>query len=401
MDKKRVTIFSWALYDFSNAIFGMNVIALYFALWVTVEKGAEDIVYGFVLGLSMLIAAIAMPILGAISDKKNERVPFLIIFTLLCVLFLSFIGMVESIFLGLLFFAIANLGYLISGAVFYNALLPYVADEESIGRVSGYGVCLSYVGVITGLLAIRPIALKFGYQATFIPTAFFFLIFALPCFIFVKDKDVRKIKNIGELIKGAFLSLKNTLKEIRASKNQFDFFLSLFIIINIVNTVFIFMSVYLKEVVLLKDAEIITLYIVSNIFSIIGALASGVISDRIGPKKTLLGAIMVCVLSVFLAIISFHKNFFWVIGPLAGLAFSGIRVSGRAFAITLFPKERIGEIFGLLGFLSNLAFIGLLIWGAVVFIFGPLGPFRYRIALFVSLCILTWGVTILRKVSPE
>jgi len=225
--RRRLTIFSWALYDFANAIFAMNVIALYFALWVTVEKGAQDIVYSFALGLSMFLAAISMPILGALSDKKGRRMPFLIFFTLECVVFLAIIGLVDSLAIGLILFGMSNFGYLIAGAVFYNALLPYIADGDKIGRVSGLGISLSYLGTITGLILIRPIALKFGYQATFIPTALFFILFALPCFLFVKDSPAAPsesgVKN-SLLIKDSFRGIMRTFNEIRSSKEQFTFF---------------------------------------------------------------------------------------------------------------------------------------------------------------------------------
>ncbi len=401
MSNKRLAVSSWALYDFANAIFGMNVLALYFALWVTLDKGAEDIVYGFVLGLSMFVAAISMPILGAISDRKGRRMPYLIFFTLLCIIFLSFIGVVNTIILGLIFFAISNLGYVISGALFYNTLLPYVADKERIGRVSGYGVSLSYLGTITGLLAIRPIVLKFGYQAAFIPTALFFLLFALPCFLFVKDTKEPRGGNLRELVKEAFSNLRATLNEIKNSRSLFSLFLALFIIINVVNAIFIFMSVYLKKAILFLDSELIILYIISTIFSIFGAIVSGFATDKIGAKKTLTGAILVCCLAASVAIVSINKYIFLIVGPMMGLAFSAIRVSGRALIINTFSREKIGEIFGLIGLLSNLAFIGLLMWGIIVFLFGPLGAVKYRIALFTLLIMLILGVIILQRAPTE
>lgn len=398
-DNKALTIVSWALYDFANAIFAMNVIALYFVLWVTVEKGAEDIVYSLVLGGSMFLAAITMPLLGAVSDKRGKRIPFLIFFTVLCVLFLFMIGLTESLILGLIFFAIANFGYLIAGAVFYNALLPVVADADKIGRISGFGICLSYAGTITGLFLIRPIALKFGYQATFIPTALLFLLFSLPCFLFVKDKVVPGKGSVGKLIEESFKQLFVTLKDVRSSRELSRFFLAIFIIINIVNSVFIFMSVYLKKVFFFSDSELFKLYIFSNIFSLGGAISAGFISDKIGARKTFVGAIIICSVAILMGVTAISKIVFWAVGPMVGIAFSSIRVSGRALAVELFPKEKIGEIFGHLGFVSNLAFMGLFLWGAIVYVLEPLGTGRYRVALFSMFIVLMFGVRVLIKSS--
>jgi len=109
-------------------------------------------------------------------------------------------------------------------------------------------------------------------------------------------------------------------------------------------------------------------------------------------------AILLCSVAAFFAAVSFSKIFFWVIGPMTGVAFSAVRVSGRALAVEIFPEEKIGEIFGLLGFLSNLAFIGLLIWGALVYVFSPLGLVKYRIALFALVAILLLGAKVLKGV---
>ena len=41
--KNRLEVFSWVFYDFANTIFSMNVVSLYFPLWITVNHGWEDI----------------------------------------------------------------------------------------------------------------------------------------------------------------------------------------------------------------------------------------------------------------------------------------------------------------------------------------------------------------------
>lgn len=400
--RSALTVFSWALYDFSDAMFGMNILAFSFALYLTVEKGIQDIVYGCALGISMFLASLFMPILGVISDKQGRRMPYLIFFTLLCIIFLILMGITDNVIMQIIFFCISNFGYLLSGAVFYNALLTSVADKADLGRVSGYGVSLSYAGILTGLIIIRPYALRYGYQATFIPTALFFLIFALPCFFFVKEKKMPITPNpLTYSIREAFKTIARSIYEIKKSRELLSFFLGIFIVVNIINAIFVFMSVYLKKAFNFSDSEILVLYIVSTAFSITGALSSGFITDKTGPKKALIGSILLCCAAMFIAVLSPKKEFFWISGPMAALSFSGVRVSGRALAIELFPKERMGEVFGILGFLSNLAFIGFLLWGLMVYLFTPLGMIRYRITLLISLIILVLGGLILQRTSTE
>src|SRR3989338_2477925 len=86
------SIVSWALYDFANTIFSANIISLYFALWVTIDKKGEDILYSITLSISMVLAAILEPLLGAVSDIYKKRMPFLIFFTVQCCIFTALMG---------------------------------------------------------------------------------------------------------------------------------------------------------------------------------------------------------------------------------------------------------------------------------------------------------------------
>ena len=186
------------MYDFANNIFAMNIISLYFALWVTVDKKGEDILYSFSLAFSMIAAAIAAPLIGMISDKLGRRKIFIIGFTLISVTFTALIGLSPSLLIGLLFFAVANFGYQLAATV-YNALLPEITDKKTIGRISGYGKMFGYIGAIVGLVLVRPFVSIGGRSWAFVPTAIFFLIFALPCFIFIKEKPKSRGESKGKI----------------------------------------------------------------------------------------------------------------------------------------------------------------------------------------------------------
>ena len=158
------TILSWIIYDFANTIYSMNVVTMYFPLWVTVNLAMEDLWVSLSNSLSMVFVGITMPVLGVISDNYRARMPFLIFLTALCVVSTTLIGVVANIgltviltvVLGSLFFTCANYAFQ-GGLVFYNALLPDVSTKETIGRISGYGVAVGYFGSIFGMIAIMPI----------------------------------------------------------------------------------------------------------------------------------------------------------------------------------------------------------------------------------------------------
>lgn len=398
---KRLTIFSWSMYDFANTIFAMNVTSLYFALWVTVDMKGEDILYSLALSGSMLLSALSAPLMGAVSDRVGRRMPFLTISTLICCIFTALIGLTNRLFFGLLFFAVANFCYQ-TAIIFYNALLPQISGKGQIGRVSGFGASLGYCGTIAGLLLVRPFVLKMGRQGAFIPTAIFFLLFSLPCFLFVKDQLVERKDKFELQIRGAFRKIKETFVNIKRYPGLFDFLVAAFIPLNAINTIVVFMSVYTKKVIGFTDPEITTLYIISTVFAILGSFIAGFITDRLGSKRTLMGVLGLWCISILLAIISFSKSIFWIVGPLVGICLGATWASARALVVELSPPQMVGEVFGFYGLVSRSAYIiGPLIWGLTVWAFDFLGSLKYRLAVFCLLLFLGMGYLLLRKVPDK
>lgn len=358
----------------------------------------EDILYSWALSGSMLLAALSSPIMGTISDRLGRRMPFLMFFTLICCVFTASIGLINRLVLGLLFFAIANFCYQ-TAAIFYNALLPQISDKGQTGRVSGYGVSLGYCGTIAGLLLVRPFVLKYGRQAAFIPTAIFFLLFSLPCFLFVKDRLVGRIDKFEIRIIDDFRKVKATLTHIREYPAFFNFLIAAFIALNAINTVMVFMSVYTKKVIGFTDSEIITFYVISTVFAILGSYATGFITDRFGSKRILSIVLGLWCISILLAAISFSKTMFWIVGPLAGICLGATWTSARVLVVDLSPPQMVGEVFGFYGLVGKSAsIIGPLIWGLCVWAFKFLGISKYRLAMLTLLLFLGLGFIILQKV---
>ena len=133
----RLSVLSWALYDLANTIFSMNIVSLYFSLWVVNVMGGSDANYGNANSISMALMFFTAAILGALSDQAGRRKPFLIVTTLICVSFTELLG-TGGLFLALVFFIIAN--YMFQGdLIFYDSLLPAVSAEENRGKVGGFG----------------------------------------------------------------------------------------------------------------------------------------------------------------------------------------------------------------------------------------------------------------------
>src|SRR5437773_6628353 len=73
---------SWALYDFANTIFSMNIATLYFAAWLVADLGHSNTLYATVNGIASALVVVSIPVFGAISDATQRRKPWVVGFTL-------------------------------------------------------------------------------------------------------------------------------------------------------------------------------------------------------------------------------------------------------------------------------------------------------------------------------
>ena len=90
----KLQIFAWSLYDLANTAFSALFITFFFPMLIKVYLGGNEFQIGLTMGISMLLAGIFVPIIGAISDATNKRMPFIITFTIVCVLFTAITGFV-------------------------------------------------------------------------------------------------------------------------------------------------------------------------------------------------------------------------------------------------------------------------------------------------------------------
>ena len=387
-DKRAIV--SWAFYDFANTIFSMNVISLYFALWVTVDQGGQDILYSIALSGSMLAVAISAPVFGTISDQTGRRRLPLILLTIISVLATALIGEASQLWMGLLLFVIANYCYQ-SALVFYNGMLPSVALQSNVGVVSGYGVAFGYMGSIAGLLLVEPFVEDGGRSAAFLPTATLFLLFAIPCFLFVKDPNPKPLYiNVAQ----SFLILKKTITNSSDNHVLLKFFIVHFLILDVVNTIIAFMSVYANKVIGFDGQQITNFLIISTIFAMLGSLVIGWLVKHRGTIFSYSFVLWLWLIALTLIVISPGETLFWVVGPLAGVGMGGVWVTSRAIVVELSPPEKIGEFFGIYSLAGKMAsVVGPLLWGSVVWIFQDTQTLKYRAA--VGSLLLITIVTIL------
>lgn len=415
--EKRRQVWGWVIYDFANTIFSMNVVSLYFSLWITVDNGREEILVSLANSTSMLLVALSMPILGVISDRYKRRLPFLFGLTLSCVAFTSLISIVGwtipspglrvALTLGL--FVLANYSYQ-GGLVFYNALLPQVSPPKLMGRVSGYGTAMGYLGAIVGLALVMPFnrGSLLGWEipliggggrvATFLPTGIFFLLFSIPTFLLVREGEEKGALsgiNLREIWGKVWEGISNT----KRYPGVLRFLISKYLYEDAIATVIIFMGVYGNRVMGFSDSVLVSFLMVSTSTAIIGSIAFGHLTDKIGPKRTLCLVLTGWIICLSALALSSTPLLFWIIGSLIGIFLGGTWASSRPLLVELVPQDMLGEFFGLYSLSGKLAAIaGPLIWGGVVLLFRPWGILKYKFAVASLVLMVAAGLVVLLKV---
>ena len=390
---------AWASFDLANTLFSMNILSLYFPLWVIQEKGGSDWIYGVAVSLSLLVSGLAMPFLGALSDHLQRRIGFLIPVTLLCIFSTASLAWTTSLRVALLLFGVAHATYQL-GLVVYDAMLPDVTQTEHLGRTSGFGISLGYVGTLVGLILVRPFVLTGGHHAAFLPTALFFLLFSLPCFLLVKDPPPTQTAPASPFREGLNRILKG-IEYVKADPPLRGLLWVYFFVFLGIQPVVYFMSVYAQQVIGLDDRQTLMFYLIATSFTVLGSYLWGLLVDSLGPKRTLALSLWGWIVGLGLALMSFHRTLFFCVGPLVGIAMGGSWVSLRILAIVLSPKEHLGQILGVMGLSGRLASVlGPIFWGGTIWALKIYHPLNYRIAVGGLILFLGIGLFSLTRIIP-
>ena len=415
---RRRAVVSWVLYDLANTIFSMGVVSLYFSTYVRDQVGPEraDTTYGLITAISMGLIFIASPLLGAMTDRARRRMPFLITSTLICVILTALLAR-GGFFLTAVLFIGANIAYQ-AGLQFYDALLPEVSTEENRGRISGIGVGVGYLGsyIAVGL----GLAAVFGSDDKpflFLMIACFFLLFALPCFFFVKERgnpNPRPVFNLAVIRE----STAETLRTLR-SGSQYPglvrFLVGRVFYTDAINTVISIMALYTINVAVstglsTQDGEeqAKRILMTAITFAVIGGFSWGWLVDRLGPKRTLnyvlYGWIGVFMLASAVGILGLPLSALYVVACSAGFALGGIWAADRPLMLRLTPPTRIGEFYGLYGMVGRFSAVtGPLVWAAVTAVtirgFDLEPKVGQGIAVLVLLSMIIISYVILRPVT--
>lgn len=363
---------AWALYDFANTIFSLNIISTYFPQYIVEDKGLNDAVYAYPQSFALLLVALIMPLLGAMSDRAGKRIPWLIGFTAICIVTNIAMGLTDNVWLVIAAYVVASIGYQ-TALVFYDALLPSVSTTLNWGKISGLGVGLGYVGALFGGLAVPLIIGSNGSNHDgFIPTALLFLVFALPCFFLVREKSKPQSEEKTRVSWGDAISqIGVTLRDAGKVPGLLRFLVANFFYSDALNTVIIAMGVYATQVIGFKSA--FTVLAPAIVTAVIGSWAFGFVTDRLTAKNALVIALVIWIVVLTAAVfITDPAIFQWGIATLAGIALGGTWTAARTMMVELSPREKLGEFMGIYNLTGKFsAVLGPLLWGTTLLILDP------------------------------
>jgi len=410
-DVRPAEVLAWAMYDFANSGYTTVVItAVFNAYFVAViADNAPWATFAWTLALSVSYACILLtaPVLGAYADLRAAKKRLLVLTTFGCVVatgLLAFTGPgTLALAVALLIFSNFCFG---SGENIIAAFLPELAQGEALGRVSGWGWSLGYLG---GLLTLG-ICLGFvtwaqaqGQQAQqFVPvtmliTAALFATASLPTFLVLRERAHPTSPTPGEnMARAAFARLAQTLREAARYRDLAQFLACIVFYQAGIQTVIALAAIYAEQALGFSTQETIVLILVVNVTAAVGAFAFGHIQDRLGHVRTIALTLLLWIATTLTAWAAAGPGLFWGAANLAGLCLGSSQSAGRALVGYLSPEDRRAEFFGLWGLAVKLSSIlGPITYGAVTWISGG----NHRLAMLATGAFFVVGLLILAGID--
>ena len=435
--KNRGEVLAWSMYDFANQPFTNIVVTFIYGTFFTTVIASDEISgtqqWSHAVSITAVVVALLSPIMGALADRGGYRKSFMFGFTWLTIIATTvlYFVMPGEVFRALLWFVIANVGFEM-GSVFCNAYLPDISHSKNIGRISGYGWSLGYVGGLIALALAMVFLVQtdtpvFGFgkgedaayeniRATNLLVAIWFALFSIPTFLFLKDRKPDK-KALMNNVKHTLKDFRQTAKEMRSYPQILNFLLARLFYNDGLVTIFAFGGIYAAGTLDFTFDEIMMMGVILNITAGIGSFLMGFLDDWVGGKTTIKVTLIGLMLAVVLAIVAptaapwlqyvlggsavpeslTAKNIFWGAAILIGVFSGSNQASSRSLMARFTPEEKKNEFFGFFAFSGKAtAFAGPLLFGVLTGLFDS-----QRAGIFVVFFFFFIGFILLHRVNES
>ena len=372
---------AWALYDWANSGMVTVIITAVFPIYfsrVACQGLPGEVAtrrFAAITTVSLLLAAVLSPFLGALADAAGIKKKLLALSMALGA------GATAGLFavqhgdwvLAAALFGLANIG-VVASFVFYDALLPHVAREGELDRLSSAGYALGYVGggllLLANLLLIQhpgwfglpsgdglsPSQATLPARLAFLSVALWWVLFSIPLFLRVSEPPGLGMRSPGQggALRRSFHELRTTLREL-ARLRQTWLMLVAFLIYNDGIGTIIRMAAPYGEELGLDSGAMITAILMVQFVGIPCAFLFGALSGRIGAKRAILIGIGIYFLTTLVAWRMRTELEFYLLAFLIGMVQGGVQALSRSLYARLIPRHRSGEFFGLFSILEKFA----------------------------------------------
>jgi len=404
-------IFNFALYDFANSAFTTIIITFIFATYFAKQIAPNPILgqsyWGWTVGITGFLVAVIGPIIGSFADKKNRIIFFIRFFSLLCIFFtalLWFSKPSESYLLyTLVIVGIANFFYELS-LIFYNSLLKNISANKNLGRSSGFGFALGYVGgIIILILSIKLFIdndiLPFGLtekdsqniRAVALLVSVWFLLFSAPFLFFIIKENKKKTKTNTS---SNLSNLKNLVWKNKISTLG-KFLIARMLYADGLNAIIVMGGIFAVGVFNLEIKELLKLSVLMNITAFIGAFFGGIINDKYGSKIVIIFSLIGLIISSSAILFTFSVSMFFFLAAVNGLFIGPIQSASRVVITSMLNKNNQGKGFGLFATSGKLtSFLGPLLVSTVTFLTSS-----QRLGFSAAIILLLAGLVILINIK--
>ncbi|HEY0247915.1 MAG TPA: MFS transporter [Gryllotalpicola sp.] len=364
-------VIAWGAWDWGSSAFNAVATTFVFTVYLTSSSFGDanhiSAQLGWALGIAGVLVALTAPATGELTDAAGRRKLWLAVFSALVALSLLATVFVKAepsyLWLGIIAVALGTVFYELA-AVNYNAMLTQVSTPKTIGKVSGLGWGLGYVGGIVLLLIVYigfisgdggvfhvSTAGGWNIRISMLVATIWFAVFALPVLFAVKENRVPgAIAQERSSFFGAYRVLFRTIAELwRESRNTVWFLLASAIFRDGLTGVFTFGGILAAGTFGFSSGQVIIFAIAANIVAGIATISTGALDDRVGPKPVIITSLIGLVIAGALVFI-FHSGgpaVFWVFGLILCLFVGPAQSASRTFLARLIPEGREGEVFGL------------------------------------------------------
>ena len=399
------TVLSYAAYDWAASplptLHATFVFAVYFTTVIMPEGGT--VAWAWMTALAGIAVAIIAPFSGMIADRYGWRKKSLFVLTVMAIVAGALLWLVqpENRFIALALGLSAVLIFATElSFVFYNALLPKVANAKTIGRVSGLAWGFGYIGAILslGLVLgglILPEIPPFGLDAdraehiriTMPLAAIWLALFVIPFFLYVPEGKPDP----------AAQNLRQTWQLIRQTPGMLRFLITRMIYADGLVTLFAFGGIFAANVFGLNQTDVLIFAIVTNLTAGIGAIIGGWADDHFGAIKTIRASLVALIIIGAVIMLASDPIMFWVMGSLLGFFIGPLQSASRSHLARIAPKDKEAQVFSFMMLTGkSTAFVGPFLYGLVVLMTG-----QDRFGMAVVLALLIGGLLLLRPAPKQ